>query len=139
MPNINAMQSSTDYDLIVGKSSAANNSTSSENFKETFSSILNREKAVVRETLEEMKERKELLDRVKSERETNETIKRIMPDGSIMITTVEGGKVTSTDKYKPSMQIVVDDAKPIPTDASGVEQMSRADTKLEPFHSVFDF
>ena len=80
MPNINAMQSSTDYDLIVGKSSAANNSTSSENFKETFSAILNREKAAIRETLEEMKERKELLDRVKSERETNETIKRIMPD-----------------------------------------------------------
>ncbi len=107
-------------------------------FKEELQVILAEKRATVRETLEEMKEQRELLNAVKSERETNETLTRLMPDGSIMITEVQGGKIVSTDKYKPHMQAVLDTTKPIPETPEGAKMMSAAETKLEPFTSIFE-
>ena len=112
-------------------------SVSAHDFKAELTAILDEKRATVKETLEEMKEQRELLDAVKSERETDETLTRIMPDGSIMITKIEGGEVVSTDKFQPHMQVVIDDNKPIPTDVNGLPVISRAETKLEPVSSVF--
>lgn len=43
---------------------------------------------------------------------TVETIKRFMPDGSILITTYEGGTITEQIKQKPHLQVVADYSAP---------------------------
>ena len=43
---------------------------------------------------------------------TVETVKRFMPDGSIMVTTYEDGKITEQVKHKPQMMVVPDYTAP---------------------------
>ena len=47
-----------------------------------------------------------------------ETIRRFMPDGSIMVTTYEDGKVTEQVRHKPHMTVVPDYAAPPKADGS---------------------
>ena len=47
-----------------------------------------------------------------------ETVKRFMPDGSIMVTTYEGGKITDQVRHKPHMSVVPDYSAPPKPDGS---------------------
>ena len=47
-----------------------------------------------------------------------ETVKRFMPDGSIMVTTYEGGKITDQVRHKPHMAVVPDYSAPPKPDGS---------------------
>jgi len=47
-----------------------------------------------------------------------ETVKRFMPDGSIMVTTYEGGKITEQVRHKPHMSVVPDYTAPPKPDGS---------------------
>ena len=47
-----------------------------------------------------------------------ETIKRFMPDGSIMVTTYENGKITEQVRHKPHMALVPDYSAPPKPDGS---------------------
>ena len=47
-----------------------------------------------------------------------ETIRRFMPDGSIMVTTYEDGKVTEQVRHKPHMTVVPDYSAPPKADGS---------------------
>lgn len=58
-----------------------------------------------------------------------EKIKRFMPDGSIMITTYEDGKITEQFRKKPHMVSVADYSAPPKVDGS-------PETKLEARHSL---
>lgn len=135
MANVNAIGQATgaNYRQQEAKSGAATGF----GFKEEFSAILEQKKETVRETLEEMNERKKLLETVKAEREPDETLVRFMPDGTIMTLEVEDGKVVSTSKHKPQMKVVLDDSKPLPTNADGTANVGAAATKLEPYRDLF--
>lgn len=54
-----------------------------------------------------------------------ETIKRFMPDGSIMITTYENGTITEQIKKKPHLQIVADYSAPPNPDGSVATKTER--------------
>ncbi|MBQ4402906.1 MAG: hypothetical protein II857_00650 [Selenomonadaceae bacterium] len=58
-----------------------------------------------------------------------ETIKRFMPDGSIMITTYEGGKITGQVRHKPHMMVVPDYTAPPKADGSPA-------TELKPYQNL---
>ncbi|MBQ6006736.1 MAG: DUF3813 domain-containing protein [Selenomonadaceae bacterium] len=56
---------------------------------------------------------------------TVETVARFMPDGSIMVTTYEDGKITEQVKHKPHMTVMPDYTAPPKPDGS-------VDTELKP-------
>ena len=57
-----------------------------------------------------------------------ETIKRFMPDGSIMVTTYENGKITEQVRHKPHMMAVPDYTAPPKPDGSPA-------TELKPYQN----
>ena len=54
-----------------------------------------------------------------------ETIKRFMPDGSILITTYEGSSIVEQVKQKPHLQIVADYSAPPNPDGSVATKVER--------------
>ncbi|MBR4642535.1 MAG: hypothetical protein IKO74_07405 [Selenomonadaceae bacterium] len=58
-----------------------------------------------------------------------ETVKRFMPDGSIMVTTYENGKVTEQVRHKPHMTVVPDYTAPPKPDGS-------PSTELKPYQNL---
>lgn len=58
-----------------------------------------------------------------------ETVKRFMPDGSIMVTTYENGKVTEQVRHKPHMMVVPDYTAPPNPDGSPA-------TELKPYQNL---
>ncbi|MBR0261188.1 MAG: hypothetical protein IJQ85_05270 [Selenomonadaceae bacterium] len=58
-----------------------------------------------------------------------ETIKRFMPDGSIMVTTYENGKITEQVRHKPHMMVVPDYTAPPKPDGSPA-------TELKPYQNL---
>ncbi|MBR7024939.1 MAG: hypothetical protein IKI08_02885 [Selenomonadaceae bacterium] len=58
-----------------------------------------------------------------------ETVKRFMPDGSIMVTTYENGKVTEQVRHKPHMMVVPDYTAPPKPDGS-------PSTELKPYQNL---
>lgn len=58
-----------------------------------------------------------------------ETVKRFMPDGSIMLTTYEGSRIVGQIKRKPHMAVVPDYTAPPNPDGSVA-------TELKPTHSL---
>ena len=58
-----------------------------------------------------------------------ETIKRFMPDGSIMVTTYEDGKITEQVRHKPHMMVVPDYTAPPKPDGSPA-------TELKPYQNL---
>ena len=57
--------------------------------------------------------------------QTVETIKRFMPDGSILITTYEGGSIVEQIKQKPHTQVVADYSAPPNPDGSVATKTER--------------
>ena len=58
-----------------------------------------------------------------------ETVKRFMPDGSIMVTTYENGKITEQVRHKPHMTVVPDYTAPPKPDGS-------PSTELKPYQNL---
>ena len=105
-----------------------------------------RQMEIVREQLDEISDlHEELTGKVKVEEDSGnanreddgaepniicvEKVKRYLPDGSIMITTYEDGKIAEQVKKKPHMISVPDYSAPPKADGS-------PDTKLEPRQSL---
>ena len=86
---------------------------------------MNEERAAVRETMEENTERQNEIDTVRAERETTETLTRLMPDGSIRLTEIEGGKIVSETKFRPHMEVVLDMSAPLPQNADGTADITQ--------------
>ena len=104
-----------------------------------YSKILAEKIANVKADLEQMEEVQEQLDEIDELQEeltgnastqmvVVETIKRFMPDGSIMVTTYEDGKVTEQVRHKPPMMVVPDYTKPPTPDGSPA-------TELKPYQN----
>ena len=61
-----------------------------------------------------------------SNTQTVETIKRFMPDGSILITTYEGGSIVEQIKQKPHLTVVPDYSAPPNPDGSVAMKVDRS-------------
>ena len=83
----------------------------------------------VQEQLDEISElHEELTGNASTQMVEVETIKRFMPDGSIMVTTYEDGKITEQVRHKPPMMVVPDYTKPPMPDGSPA-------TELKPYQN----
>jgi len=109
-----------------------NNSTYKANAKgvaSEYSKILAAKISSIKEDVEQMEATQEQLDEIDelqaeltgnggSQMVEVETIKRFMPDGSIMVTTYENGKITEQVRHKPNMIAVPDYTAPPKPDGS---------------------
>lgn len=104
-----------------------------------YSKILNEKISSIKEDIEQMEETQEQLDEIdelQAELTGNggermvevETIKRFMPDGSIMVMTYENGKITGQVRHKPPMMVVPDYTAPPTPDGSPA-------TELKPYQN----
>ena len=83
----------------------------------------------VQEQLDEISElHEELTGNASTQMVEVETIKRFMPDGSIMVTTYEDGKITEQVRHKPPMMVVPDYTAPPTPDGSPA-------TELKPYQN----
>ena len=113
---------------------------SAKNFVSEYSKILDEKISNIKADIEQMEETQEQLDEISELQEelTNgastkivetETIKRFMPDGSIMVTTYEGGKVVEQVRHKPHMMVVPDYTAPPKPDGTPA-------TELKPYQNL---
>ena len=109
------------------------------NLVSDYSKILDEKISNIKADIEKMEETQEQLDEISELQEelTNgastkivetETIKRFMPDGSIMVTTYEGGKIVEQVRHKPHMTVVADYTAPPKPDGTPA-------TKLKPYQN----
>ena len=113
---------------------------SAKNFVSEYSKILDEKISNIKADIEQMEETQEQLDEIEELHEEltggtsekiveTETIKRFMPDGSIMVTTYEGGKVVEQVRHKPHMMVVPDYTAPPKPDGTPA-------TELKPYQNL---
>ena len=106
--------------------------------KESYSKILAEKISNVEADVKQMEETQAQLDELEQlQKELTggnsiipcvETVKRFMPDGSIMVTTYENGKITEQVRHKPHMMVVPDYTAPPKPDGSPA-------TELKPYQN----
>ncbi len=133
-------------------STSLKTSTRSSEVKNSFAALLQDRLTNLKEDLEEMEERRKMLKEVEETHEEltgrasgedadtqqpeTEIIKRILPDGSIRVTTVENGSVTEQYVKKPEMIAVPDSSVPEMIDGVKVPDSERIQWK--PHYNVLD-
>jgi len=115
-------------------------SKDTETFKKMFSSILQEKRDSLKETLEEMEEKRQELEELEAMRRMPEVeiIRRIMPDGSIMVTEYRDGEVASRYRKTPHMVEMPDPNAPIPRNAEGDIIVSQQKMRQVPKFSLFE-
>ncbi len=130
------MEGTTVSEKVVSRSDSTAADSTAVTPSEAFKEILIEKLGSVRDTLEEMREQKEAIQTVKNEGQVTEIVRRIMPDGSIMITEYVEGKVKSRQRKPPHMEYVVDKNQPIPKNEEGMALPSKQAMVLKPKFSV---
>ena len=134
------------------QASTSKKQASSEGVKGEYAQLLQQKLSTLKQDLEEMEQRREELDELRKQREeltgkteedengnistqgTKETLKRFMPDGTILVTTTENGKVVEQFKKKPNMVPMPNPSAPKPEDGGTASQQ----IKWMPHYSVMD-
>ncbi|WP_027405548.1 hypothetical protein [Anaerovibrio sp. RM50] len=130
------MEGTTVSEKVVSRSDSTSADSTAVTPSEAFKEILIEKLGSVRDTLEEMREQKEAIQTVKNEGQVTEIVRRMMPDGSIMITEYVEGKVKSRQRKPPHMEYVVDKNQPIPKNEEGMALPSKQAMVLKPKFSV---
>ncbi|SFT82168.1 hypothetical protein SAMN02910356_02268 [Selenomonas sp. GACV-9] len=125
--------------LLAGQRQSSHKKVSgTDEFKQLFSQLVAERKGSLETTLEAMEERREEIKQLKVQREFSETVKRILPDGSIRISVYENGHLESCYHLRPKLRPVIDESKPIPKAADGTELISQAPVKLVPRRNILE-
>ncbi len=111
-----------------------------EPFKEMFSSLLQEKRDSLKETLEEMEEKRQELEELEAMRQMPEVeiIRRLMPDGSIMVTEYRDGEIASRYRKTPHMVDMPDPSAPLPRNGDGNIITSQQKMKQVPKYSLFE-
>ena len=64
------------------------------------------------------------------------TTRRLMPDGTIMVTELKGGKVADRYRYHPELIAVADPQRPPAKNPDGTEIPGTGGTKLRPYFNI---
>ena len=64
------------------------------------------------------------------------TTRRLMPDGTIMVTELKGGKVQDHYRYRPELIAVADPARPPVKNPDGTDVPGTGGTKLRPYFNI---
>lgn len=111
-----------------------------ETFKEVFSSILQEKRDNLKETLEEMEKKRQELEELETMRRMPEVeiIRRILPDGSIMVTEYRDGDIASRYRKTPHLVAMPDPNAPIPRNSEGNIITGQQKMKQVPKFSLFE-
>ncbi|MCR5176556.1 MAG: hypothetical protein K6C05_06845 [Anaerovibrio sp.] len=115
---------------------ASNYSDSVDTIAGTFAELLKSKINTFTETAKEMSQQQEELTSLKKDRAITEIIRRIMPDGSIMVTKYSNGRVESRYRKYPHMVVVPDDTSPIPHSSDGYPLTAQQTMVLKPSRSI---
>ena len=88
------------------------------------------------ETTAQMQEVRSEMQSIKNDQQITEIIRRLMPDGSVMITEYNDGKIVSRYRKKPHMIAVPDENAPIKTAKDGTWLMAQQPMVLKPSKSI---
>lgn len=102
----------------------------------TFQAILAQKIDTIKETTEEMQAQKEELQTIKDEQDFTEIVRRVMPDGSVMITEYSDGKLVSRYRKKPHMISVPDEKAPVKRAPDGTPLIAQQPLVLKPSRSI---
>ncbi len=107
-------------------------------FKQLFSSMVQEKVASLTETLEEMNARQQEIKQLKEQQHFTETIRHVLPDGSIMVREYVDGKLDSCYRKRPHMKDVPDESQPLPRAADGTVIEGQIKMKQEPTVRIFE-
>ena len=107
---------------------------------ESFSSIVAKmtDPANIRDKLEEMNEARKEQKEHEQRMNMRTTERRIMPDGTIQVTELEGGKVKDRYRYHPEVIAVADPTKPPEKNPDGTDVPGTGGIKLRPHFNIFN-
>lgn len=127
------------FGLLAGETGSRQTTTAkAADFQQLFSSLLAQRKGSLEKTLEAMEERREEIKQLKVQREFSETVKRILPDGSIRISVYENGHLENCYRLMPKLRPVIDESKPIPKAPDGTELIGQAKVKFVPRRNILE-
>ena len=121
----------------IGAVSQANRKRLSDSgAKDTYAQLLQNKLDSLKDDLEEMEQRREELEELEKTHaeltgksdgqhtalESTETVKRFLPDGTILVTTSKDGEIVEQYKKKPHLVPVPDESAPKPEEGSGVSE-----------------
>ena len=112
--------------------------TGASGFKELFADMVAEKLGKIPETIKTMEEVDKELKELRAQREFTETVKHILPDGSIRISEYKQGHLEACYIQKPKLRAVADRTKPIPRAADGSLLTSQQEMKLEPRRSILE-
>lgn len=127
----------TSLDINVTTSTKANTKGVAGEYSKILAEKVSNIKADV-EAMEAVQDRLDEIEEMQAELTGNgsaiktveiETVKRFMPDGSIMVTTYENGKISEQVRHKPHMMAVPDYTAPPKPDGSPA-------TELKPYQNL---
>ncbi|MBR2214298.1 MAG: hypothetical protein IJ849_00910 [Selenomonadaceae bacterium] len=107
-------------------------------FQEMYAALVEKKRATLKETLEEMNARRQELKEIEQMSKFTEVVRRIMPDGSILVTEYRDGEMVDRYRKKPKLKEVPDENTPPPKAPDGTTLTAQQEMKQVPRLNIFD-
>lgn len=109
-----------------------------EDFKGLFSGMVQEKLNSLTETLEEMNARRQEVKELRDQQNFTETVRHVLPDGTILVREYVDGNLDSSYRKKPHMKDVPDETQPLPRAMDGTVLESQIKMKQVPTVRVFE-
>ena len=109
-----------------------------DDFKGLFSGMVQEKLNSLTETLEEMNARRQEVKELRDQQNFTETVRHVLPDGTILVREYVDGKLDSSYRKKPHMKDVSDETQPLPRALDGTVLESQIKMKQVPTVRVFE-
>ncbi|SHK76446.1 hypothetical protein SAMN05216582_11656 [Selenomonas ruminantium] len=109
-----------------------------DDFKGLFSGMVREKLDSITETLEEMNARQQEVKELRDQQHFTETVRHVMPDGTILVREYVDGRLDSSYRKKPHMKDIPDETQPLPRALDGTVLESQIKMKKVPAVRVFE-
>ncbi|SDP22652.1 hypothetical protein [Selenomonas ruminantium] len=109
-----------------------------DDFRCLFSGMVQEKLNSLTETLEEMNARRQEVKELRDQQNFTETVRHVLPDGTILVREYVDGKLDSSYRKKPHMKDVPDENQPLPRALDGTVLESQIKMKQVPTVRVFE-
>ena len=130
MQPVSATSSSTDK--------KKQNKAQQQDFKSLFRRFVEERGDTLEETLEKKDEVRKELEALQAQRQVTEIIRRILPDGTIMVTHYEQGNIVDRYFKRPHYKEVPDPSADIPRASDGTRLTAQQKMKFVPKQALLD-
>ncbi len=90
----------------------------------------------IKDDTKRMQELRQEIQSLKDDRQITDIIRRIMPDGSVMITEYKDGEIVSRYRKKPHMIAVPDENAPVKLGTDGTPLLAQQTMVMRPSRSI---